>query len=787
MRTTSFLAPSLLALAAGLSAAEFAPIPAGSKSAGGPQPLPAPKTQDETPVIGSGPALVVSATRLDSDPAVQPYALHQHDKVSLDQTNARTLTDKLNYTPGIYIQHTASNQSSPYIRGLTGEQTLLLFDGVRLSHAMMRPGANQYSAMIPDEAVGRIDTILGSSSTVTGSDGLTGAIDFRLAEAGRDADAPLRPVAGTRYGSADGASAFAGVDGRSHGFAYSAEFSHAEYHELRGGKDAGDHLFGDAAGSQRIPNSEYRQVGYGTRVAYEGWDDHRTDLALGFVRQSEAPRPDGYFENSGSAGRISRSYDPQDFTYLHLRHAARFDGPIQRAQATVWWHQHIENQFREDIQGTIGSGTERYRRREYEDQVDTIGLDLQLGSLVADTHSLTYGTTIYQDATANAAQRFRSPSGSTDADSAVLDQSGATTPGTTTVPDDSTYTGLGLFIQDDWQINETWNLVGGLRVNRSAWDFTVTDDRPGFEWIAPGSTTTPLEVSEADTGITGSLRAGWQATPTIFGFAGLSQGYRSPSLSNLAGVQDRGSSSSGGSGPQVEGNIALESEKSLTTEVGTRWVDDRDTASINLFVTQLQDLIQVQYIDVNSDGIIDGTNDRAQMVNAESGILYGFEVAHDIAIPIGDWLDATVWRPALVQSTSYVRGEAEVSDPALAGGTSTQNISKANLFFGKAGLRLSHINGWWGMFQARYQAGYDDVTAGDAGDTRHTTFAAKDGPAGAMPGFVVWDALVGYADPRGKYQATAGFENLFDHSYRPVGSGTDGAGFNAVLSLQMVF
>ncbi|MBA3846912.1 MAG: TonB-dependent receptor plug domain-containing protein, partial [Planctomycetes bacterium] len=105
----------------------------------------------------SGP-LVVSATRLGSEPFQQPYAIYGVDAADLRTSSARTPTDELASTPGVFMQRTAQAQSSPYIRGLTGEQTLLLFDGVRFNHATNRPGPNQYAALIPGESVGRIDT-----------------------------------------------------------------------------------------------------------------------------------------------------------------------------------------------------------------------------------------------------------------------------------------------------------------------------------------------------------------------------------------------------------------------------------------------------------------------------------------------------------------------------------------------------------------------------------------------------------------------------------------------------
>ncbi len=717
--------------------------------------------QDTTPTT-----LAVSATRLSSSPAEQPYAFYRLNELSLQHATDRTAVEALNYTPGVFVQKTAGNQSSPYIRGLTGEQTLLLFDGVRLSNALFRPGANQYSALIPASSLSGIDVILGSSSTVTGSDGLTGALDFRLANAGRDVNAAASPWASGRVGSADGYRVAAGVDGRVSNFLYSFDAGFAEYHDLIGGKDAGNHLFGSAAGQDDIPNSSFKEYHVGARVAYVGIENNRFELAAGQTEQWDAPRPDGYFENSGNTGRFTRYYDPQTFTYVHARHIFGGAGSLPRVQTTLYYHLQQEEQFREDNNGG------RYRRREYQDGISTLGLDLQLTSHI-DRHEITYGGTVYQDDISSDFQRYRSPAADLNPANAVLDQTGALNPGTTTVPDGATYMGYGVFVQDFWRINEQWDILGGLRYSRYDWNFDVTADRNGYASIGPKT------IDESADNVTGSLRLGFAPIKPVYTFAGVSQGFRAPNISNLAGSQDRGSGSSGsGTGPQIEGNPALDPEQSLTYEIGGRLNVERDTIALTGFYTTINDYIQVQYIDVNSDGIIDNT-DQAKVVNTEQARLWGAEFSFDYGLPVHNWLPAGD-RLALVQTTNWVNGKVDAYN-TVTNQVEEFNLSKANRLFGQAGLRYNMVTGWWGMFRSRWSAAYDKVAPGDDSDTRHTTFGAVGETPGAMPGYAVFDLKVGWVKTGGKYWVDLAVENIFNTTYREPGSGTDGSGMNLIL------
>lgn len=683
------------------------------------------------------PDLMVSGTRLAGQPFDQPYALYRVDRETLEARVGRTQLDRLNYGPGVFVQRTAPNQASPFIRGLTGEQSLLMFDGVRFSHAFMRPGPNQYAALVPDVSVSSVDAILGSSSVVNGSDGLTGALDHRLARAGRGVDVPHSAWLRTRVDTGNGGTIMGGVDGVDGDWAYSVEASASTFHDRVGGDDFRDHVFGEGvAAYDEIPNTAYDEVSAAARLAYFGLANRVLELSAGHTRQTDAPRPGGYFENAGDRTRLYRFFDPQTFSYLHLRDTWDTGGStVTRLQTTLWWHRFGEEQFRSSLRDA-GTDAESLRRRAYDDTLTAIGADVQATSPWGndDQHELTWGATLIHETTDNAYRELRTPTGSTDP-AAAMPFRPANWPNSTSVSDGSDYDSLGLFAQDLWQVTPGVSVLTGLRFSHYEWSFGDVDG----------------DASD----VTGALRGMWDMTASHRVFAGFSRGFRAPNLTNLDGLVDRGSS-----GQPAAGNSDLDPEISYTTEAGWKWRNDRDGFMVTVFNTEIDDLIQRDFAG------------SGEFTNVEGANLRGIESAWDYGILAGD---ADAMRLAVVGAVSLVDATRDI--PVEGGGTVEDNISRANRLYGRIGLKVEPDRNWWGLLQVRWHDEYDDVAThpsdADAGDIRLTLAGSPDG---SMPGYSIVDLMWGWQSDDGRRELSFFIENVADETYREPGSGADGVG-----------
>jgi len=95
----------------------------------------------------------------------------------LTERQPRNMIEALEHEVGVLMQRTGAGQASPFVRGLTGPQTLILIDGIRLNNSTFRFGPNQYFATIDPGMVERIEVVRGPQSVLWGSDAIGGVIN----------------------------------------------------------------------------------------------------------------------------------------------------------------------------------------------------------------------------------------------------------------------------------------------------------------------------------------------------------------------------------------------------------------------------------------------------------------------------------------------------------------------------------------------------------------------------------------------------------------------------------
>ncbi|MEJ7673465.1 MAG: TonB-dependent receptor plug domain-containing protein [Chitinophagaceae bacterium] len=119
-----------------------------------------------------------------------PYNIQSVTKFNIENYRPRTTPEALMGVNGVFIQKTNHGGGSPFLRGLTGNQTLILVDGIRMNNSTFRYGPNQYLNTIDAFTISKIEVAKGTGSVQYGSDAIGGVLQIFTNEADFSIDKP---------------------------------------------------------------------------------------------------------------------------------------------------------------------------------------------------------------------------------------------------------------------------------------------------------------------------------------------------------------------------------------------------------------------------------------------------------------------------------------------------------------------------------------------------------------------------------------------------------------------
>jgi hemoglobin/transferrin/lactoferrin receptor protein len=278
---------------------------------------------------------------------------------------------------------------------------------------------------------------------------------------------------------------------------------------------------------------------------------------------------------------------------------------------------------------------------------------------------------------------------------------------------DTQQTNFGLFINDDWFINEKWSITGALRgdlVKVEVGD-ALSGESPAVTSAFEGNT------DNLHKAVTGSVGAVYRLTPDWHLVGNLSRGFRAPSGMELALTS-------------VAGTITtipapdLDPETNITAEAGVRWYGERSQINLTAYQSQYDDLIATVPV---TAGVM-------QRQNISEATISGVELAGTTELD-GPW--------SLRYSAAATRGTDEARDQPLPG------IAPLS---GQVTLRYQ-ASDWHAEGKVR---GYKGRTRIDKAQERETaSYAIADLYAGT-------DLSRLFGSDWKDWKLTAGVENVFD-------------------------
>ncbi|RKY17834.1 MAG: hypothetical protein DRQ55_14835 [Planctomycetota bacterium] len=667
--------------------------------------------------------MVVTAARRPQVALDTPWAVRvlQADRMR-GTGDGRSLPNMLSREPSVLLQKTGPGQSSPFIRGFTGFRTLWLVDGIRLNNSTWRDGPNQYAGTIDHFAVDKLEVVKGPGAVLWGSDSIGGTLHARTDPAdpalGRAGLYELRSASGER--SVQQRIGF--QDAREDGWGLKGGISSKDFGRIRAG------------GGERLSHTGYDEQAADLRLDLPSGPDGGPALSFGAqtVRQLDVPRTHKTVDSKSFHGtsvgtELERKLDQKrDLLWSRLDFEGQNGGLVDGAALTFSLQRQQEDQQRVRTGGRFDErGTD----------VLTTGVQLQLES-DSDVGLFTWGLDAWHDEV---------DSYQTDVTIGSSPPAGAVAG---PVADDSSYDLLGVYVQNE-QVHGDFETVIGVRGTYARADAGAFDNPavPGNDPSTPGNV---LSTRESWNDVSASLRGLLHVDDQTTVWAGLSQGFRAPNLSDLTSDLEDG----GVESPTPD----LDPEHFVTLELGTKLDSDDWSGELALYRTWMKDTI------VRSPtGTFEGTTPVFRKDNAGDGWVHGVELR-------GERRLSPEW--TVFGSVAWQDGEVDQFTPA--GIKVREPISRLMPLTALTGVTFEpEAQRWWIQADVLAADEADKLSLRDQSDTERI-------PPDGTPGWAVLGLRAGVTISE-RASLVLAFENLLDKNYRVHGSGLNEPGRNLVL------
>ncbi len=339
-----------------------------------------------------------------------------------------------------------------------------------------------------------------------------------------------------------------------------------------------------------------------------------------------------------------------------------------------------------------------------EQHVTTPGIDAQATFVPARRHVITAGVMAYSDESrdsrtnstqttiiGNVAMGARGPQANVFASPQVLGAPSITHP--VRVPNAS-FSDVGIFAQDEWQVASALSLVAGARVDQYRVVSTATTGYEIDSLLAGANPPIPAEslpnpggdrVSRA--AFTGDVGVVYRLAPSAVLRARYGRSYRHPNLEEMLF-----------SGPATVGaivpNMAVKPEIGDNVDVGARLTFKRVAAAVSYFNNTYHGFISTEIVSQTSSGPL------SQAINFSDVRIHGVEAEIDAPVVLRPGVVTFFGNTALTRGT-VLAGENPLTGASLAG-TPQDNISPFKLV---AGVRFNDARDrWWVEYGVRHQA-----------------------------------------------------------------------------------
>ena len=638
--------------------------------------------------------VIITSQRTPQKDVNVPYSTQSVSSTYLENFQPRTTPEALMGVNGVFIQKTNHGGGSPFLRGLTGNQTLILVDGIRLNNSTFRYGPNQYLNTIDAYTINKIEVAKGTGSVQYGSDAIGGVLQvftktpsFSAHKAGWSGRVLGKYMTGDMEKTGRGEAVYSGEKvAASIGATY---------------RNFGDLVGGDTTGKQSP--SGYKELAFDAKLKFLLSSNAVLTLASQFLQQQHVPV---YHKVVLENFRVNE-FNPQqrmlNYARLNISTPNRL---VNNIETIVSWQKGIEGR------DSRKNGTTTLRKER--DEVNTIGFTTDISSQITRNWSANSGVEIYAD-------RVNSNT------KIVNTQTAATSLVRGLYPDNSRNGNYALYSLHHFTFDK-WILESGVRYNM--FSISIRDTTLGKVRINPSSFVYNASLL-------------YKITQNQSAFVTFNTGFRAPNVDDMGtlGIVDF---------RYEVPTSSLAPERSRNIELGYKVRSEKWVGSLSGYYMHLSNLIT--RVKVNGE-VINGYQ-VYRKENMESGYIKGFEAALDYQVLAGLFVKGNV---------SYTFGQALTRNEPL------RRIPPLN---GRLLSMYSHRK-WSASAELLFASKQSRLAQGDKDDNRI--------PKGGTPGWNIFNIYAGYEFKLLKLNL--GVQNIFNEDYRTHGSGINGVGRSAWLSL----
>jgi hemoglobin/transferrin/lactoferrin receptor protein len=480
-------------------------------------------------------SLVLTSQRMAQKQHLIPYSVHVLGQNDLKDFGTRSTPEALSLVNGVFIQKTNHGGGSPFLRGLTGNQALILVDGIRLNNSIFRYGPNQYLNTIDPYSIQKIEVAKGTGSVQYGTDAIGGVIQvFTKDPSFSNAKPQWHGRALSKYMSGNMEKTLRGEA------AYSAQKFAA--HVGATYRNFGDLIGGDTTGKQSP--SGYKELAFDVKTKFLLRPNLQLTLAHQLLQQQDVPVYHKVVLENYALNEMNPQRRSLIYAKLNWSTAQKLFKDINVIAS-------LQNSLEQRNSRKNNSA----EVRKEEDKVNTLGLTLDFFSQLQPWWTANSGIELYHDKVNSTREDIN-----TQASSKAVKRG--------LYPDDATYGNYSLFTLHHFQWKKL-NIEAGLRYN--TFSIGLTDTSLGKVNITPSSLVYNAAVQYRLTG-QHNLYAAWNT------------GYRAPNVDDMGtlGIVDF----------RYEVPASdLKPERSNQVEVGYKLHSKKVAATVAAYYMHLENLV----------------------------------------------------------------------------------------------------------------------------------------------------------------------------------------------------